>query len=72
MNKRLPVLAVVLSLMAAFLCGCGKTAAVRTVHCDHCGKELSVPEDSNMTDNWILYCTDCEKALGLDTIVPLE
>ncbi len=72
MNKRLTVLPVVLILMAAVLCGCGKTAATRTVHCDHCGKEISVPEGSNMTEDWILYCTDCEKELGLDTIIPAE
>ena len=66
------VLPVVLLLMAAILSACGGSVAMRTVHCDHCGKEISIPEDSNMTDDWILYCTDCEKELGLDNLIPLE
>lgn len=41
----------------------------RIVHCDHCGKELKVKVSSNMTDDWIIYCKDCEKELGLDQMV---
>ena len=57
-------------LISAVFCGCGKTMQTRVVHCDHCGKEIEVPADSNLTDEWILYCTDCEKELGLDTLIP--
>ena len=61
-------------LLCLLLTACGKSAAAtRVVHCDRCGKELTVEADSNMTDgSWIIYCSDCEKALGLDTIVPEE
>ena len=41
--------------------GCGKT---RIVHCDRCGKEITVPENSNVTEEWILFCEDCEKEVG--------
>ena len=59
-------------LLAVLISACGKSAAAtRIVHCDRCGKELTVDADSNMTDgSWIIYCPDCEKALGLDQIVP--
>ena len=70
MKKRICILLAALMLISAVFTGCGKTTATRIVHCDNCGKEIEVPEDSNMTDDWILYCTDCEKELGLDTIIP--
>ena len=71
MKKRICILLAAIMLLSAVFTGCGKAAtATRIVHCDRCGKEVSVPEDSNMTDDWILYCSDCEKELGLDTIIP--
>ena len=71
MKKRICILLAAILLLSAVLTGCGKAAtATRIVHCDNCGKEIEVPEDSNMTDDWILYCSDCEKELGLDTIIP--
>ena len=69
-NKRFCVLLALLILISAVFSGCGSSARTRVVHCDHCGKEVSVAEDSNITDDWILYCTDCEKELGLDTLIP--
>ena len=59
-------------MIAAVFSGCGSAKASRVVHCDRCGKEITVDADSNLTDEWILYCTDCEKELGLDTIIPTE
>ena len=41
------------------LCACG---AERTVHCDSCGKEVQVDADSNITEDWILFCKECEEA----------
>ena len=71
MRKRLFAVLTAGLLLCGVFTGCGKAAtATRIVHCDRCGKEVSVPEDSNMTDDWILYCSDCEKELGLDTIIP--
>ncbi len=70
MIKRMCVLLAVSALVLAVFSGCAKPFETRIVHCDHCGKEISVPVDSNMTDEWILYCTDCEKELGLDNLIP--
>ncbi len=54
-----------LFLTAAVLVSCGKQ---KTVHCDRCGKELHISADSNVDESWTLYCSDCEKELGLDTL----
>ena len=54
-----------LFLTAAVLVSCGKQ---KTVHCDRCGKELHVSADSNVDESWTLYCSDCEKEFGLDTL----
>ncbi len=62
-----------LLLLLAVCTGCSSPFSqtpMRIVHCDRCGKEVPVAEDSNITDDWILYCTDCEKELGLDTLIP--
>ena len=49
-----------LLLVATLLCfaACGKT---KTLHCDRCGKEENVAADSNMTEDWIIYCKECEQ-----------
>jgi len=62
--KRAAILLALL-LLAAALISCGKQ---KTVHCDRCGKELHISADSNVDESWTLYCSDCEKELGLDTL----
>lgn len=57
-----------LILLTAVLAGCSQPT--KAVHCDSCGKEVKIAADSNMDDDWIIYCKDCEKELGLDQIVP--
>ena len=56
----------VLAIMSMNLISCGKS---KVLHCDNCGKEVKVAENSKMDDDWILYCSDCEKELGLDKVV---
>ena len=69
--KKLFCAVLALMLLASAVCtGCGKPKEARIVHCDNCGKGFEVDADSNLTDEWILYCTDCEKELGLDNIIP--
>ena len=44
---------------AMLLPGCGKET--RTVICDGCGAEILVKKDSNITDDWIVFCKTCEE-----------
>ena len=58
------ILAILLiALMVLTFCACGKV----TLHCDGCGKEVKC--DDKMDEEWIIYCADCEKGLGLDDII---
>ena len=45
------ILGVVLSLAA-----CGET---KILHCDGCGKEVTVEASSNMEEDWLVFCADC-------------
>ena len=60
MKRLIAIALLVLSLLALSACG-GKT---RIVHCDRCGKEIQVAEDSNITEDWIVFCKDCEAEIG--------
>ncbi len=62
--------------LLAFLCAvfmllclsaCGEK---KILHCDHCGGEVAVDTDSNMQEDWIVYCADCnEELFGDDPIL---
>ena len=44
------------------LCSCFRT---KTLTCDGCGTEVVVKESSNMEEEWIIYCGECnEKFFG--------
>ena len=58
----LPVFAVLLLTFS----GCGEP---RTVHCDHCGGEITLEADSNITEDWIVFCKQCEEDLFADNPV---
>lgn len=58
MKRWIAVILLLLSLLA--LTACGKT---KIVHCDACGKEVKVPADSNIEEDWIFLCEDCAKQL---------
>lgn len=55
--KRSVVLALVLLMLTLTACGGEK----RIVHCDRCQAEIEVDADSNITEDWILFCNDCAK-----------
>ena len=58
------LICLVLAMLTALsLAGCAK----KILHCDGCGKELKC--DDNMEEEWIIYCVDCQKELGLDNLV---
>ena len=63
--KKLIVLLLALSMLT-FLASCGEK---KFLHCDNCNKEVEVDASSNMEEDWSVFCSDCEKELGLDTIV---
>ena len=64
--KKILAIALVLCMLFA-LSGCGKT---KTLHCDNCDKKVKVDEDSNMTEDWIIYCDECnEKLFGDDPLL---
>ena len=58
MKKRISLLLVLLLLL-------GLTACVekKTVHCDHCGAAVEIDADSNMEEDWIIYCGPCNEEL---------
>lgn len=58
MKKLVCLLAVAALLLTAAACG-----ATKTLHCDGCGVEVTVEADSNMEEDWIIYCAACNKAL---------
>ena len=46
------------------------SCATKVLHCDHCGTEVKVKESSNMEEDWIIYCADCnEKLFGDDPLL---
>lgn len=55
--KKTIVLALMMLLALSSLSACkGET---KTLTCDGCGKLVEVEADSNMTDEWILFCEEC-------------
>lgn len=60
MTKRIvEMLLAVIMLLALTACG-----GTRTVLCDRCGAEITVEKDSNITEDWIVFCKDCEEEIG--------
>ena len=64
MKKILIGTMILLALLTMFGC---KT---KTLHCDHCGKEVTVKESNVMEEDWIIYCEECnEKLFGDDPLL---
>lgn len=53
------ILLMLTATMALLLCGC----ETKTLHCDHCGAEVKVSADSNMEEDWTIYCETCNEEL---------
>ena len=59
MSKKIIVLLISLAVaLALFACG-----EKKVLHCDHCGAEVSVEAKSNMEEDWIIYCAECNEML---------
>ena len=50
---------IVLAVLALLMFGCAK----KTLHCDGCGSEVKVSADSNLTEDSLILCKDCQKKL---------
>jgi len=63
--KKLCIVLVLLLLLSA-VTGCG---GKKEVTCDHCGATIELDKDSNITDEWIVFCKTCEEELFADNPV---
>ena len=61
--KKAIVLTLAVLLALGSLTACDPT---KILHCDHCGKEVSVKLSSNMEEDWIIYCAQCNEELFAD------
>ena len=52
---------VILLLVVLCLLSCVSCAEKKVLHCDGCGIEIKVKSSSNMDEDWIIYCNDCNK-----------
>ncbi len=65
MKKIFCILLMVGCIFAMTACG-----ATKTLHCDKCGKEVHVEQSSNMEEEWIIYCAECnEETFGDNPVV---
>ena len=55
--KRCVLISMILTAALLTFGGCG----TKTLHCDGCNKELKVSKSSNMEEDWIIFCEDCEE-----------
>lgn len=60
MKKTLCVILVVCVLLVLASCG---SSEKKTLHCDRCGVEVEVEKNSNMAEDWIIYCETCNEEL---------
>lgn len=59
--------ALLIAVMLFAVVGCGRS---KVLHCDHCNAEVEVKEDSNMNEDWAIYCESCnEKLFGNDPVL---
>ena len=66
--KKIIALMMIFAMLLAFA-GCGEK---KNLTCDHCGKDVQVVADSEMNDEWIIYCDECNINLGFNTLVSEE
>ena len=53
MKKIIILIGIIIAMLLTFV-GCGEKI---TLHCDNCGKEVLADVDSNMTEDWAIYCS---------------
>lgn len=50
------IIALLIMLFLVTAAGCGEKIIL---HCDKCGTEVEVDADSNMTEEWAIFCEEC-------------
>ena len=66
MKKRFILILLCAAMLLTFA-ACGQK---KTVHCDRCGSEITRDADSNITEEWIVFCAECEEeAFGDNPVV---
>ena len=50
---------IVLALLTMVFCMASCEKETKELTCDGCGKLVEIEADSNMTDEWILFCEEC-------------
>ena len=56
------LICLVLAMLTALsMAGCAK----KILHCDGCGAEVQVRLSSNMEEDWIILCEDCNATMEL-------
>lgn len=67
--KKIIILMLVACALVSFA-GCGEKKAL---HCDGCNTEVQVDVKSNMEEDWIIYCEECnEEFFGDDPLLGAE
>ena len=65
LKKVLIILSVLALLLSLAACG-----AAKILTCDGCGAEVKVKESSNMEEDWIIFCDNCNSGFfGDDTLL---
>ena len=65
MFKKTMVFVLTLLLLLS-ICSCGEK---KILHCDNCNVEVEVGASSDMTEEWIIYCEECNEELFGDNPV---
>ena len=59
MNKWICLILVLVTMLSLTACG-----GTKTVTCDRCGAEIILDKNSKITEEWIVFCKDCEEEIG--------
>lgn len=57
--KRITVILLALAMLL-IMTACGGT---KILHCDGCDKEIEIAANSNMEEDWAIFCESCEKEI---------
>lgn len=61
--KKTRILLIVLSALCLLSFTACRSKETIILHCDRCGKEIEFPSDTNMTEDWLIVCSDCQNGI---------